>query len=361
MAANRVAKWDNTKFLMIVCVVLGHCLYEFMDKHTGTAKSVYLFIYTFHMPVFIFLTGLFARHMVVQRRYDRVINYLLIYLFMKFLEYFGRCMTSKTRREDFFSLSYLREIRDGLTQPKKGFHLFWEDGPAWFALAVAVFILVTILIQDVDRRLVLTAAIILGCLAGLDNHLGNHFASMRICTFYPVFLWGYYVDNRWFELTGRILIRILSALFLAVTLIFCLKFGPNLYGKVDFLKGKCDYMALGLGVNGMVYRLFCYGLWLILITAIISICPRRNYFWTWLGTRTMSVFIWHKFVLIILLRLFCLKYTIKHEMPHSYMIAACSIAVIVTVLTSYLPDLRIDRFIGRTVRPSVGKKHLLRR
>ena len=91
MTVNRVAKWDNIKFLMIFCVVLGHCLYEFFRKHTGTAvtaESVYLFIYTFHMPVFIFLTGMFSRHAVAQKRYDRVISYLLIYLFMKNRELF---------------------------------------------------------------------------------------------------------------------------------------------------------------------------------------------------------------------------------------------------------------------------------
>ena len=360
MTVNRVAKWDNIKFLMIFCVVLGHCLYEFFRKHIGTAvtaESVYLFIYTFHMPVFIFLTGMFSRHAVAQKRYDRVISYLLIYLFMKFLEHFGKCLTSKTRRADFFSLRYLKEIREGLTHPKTDFHLFWEDGPAWFALAAAVFILITILIQDVDRQIVLTAAIIMGCLAGLDNHLGNHFASMRICTFYPVFLWGYYVDTRWFELTDRILVRILSAVFLIITLIFCLRFGPDLYSKVDFLKGKCDYMSLGMGLNGMVWRLLCYGLWLLLITAIISVCPRKRYFWTWLGSRTMSVFIWHKFVLIILLRLFCLQYFLEYQLPHTYMIAACCVALIVTVLTSYLPEMRMFRSIGYTARPAEEKKH----
>ena len=360
MTANRVAKWDNLKFLMIVCVVLGHCLYEFFRKHTGTAvtaKSIYLFIYTFHMPVFIFLTGMFSRHAVVQKRYDRVISYLLIYLFMKFLDYFGKCMTSKTRRVDFFSMRYLKEIREGLTRPRTDFHLFWEDGPAWFALAVAAFILVTIFIQDVDRRIVMTTAIIMGCLAGLDNHLGNHFASMRICTFYPVFLWGYYVDVRWFSLTERVSVKIFSVVFLVITLIFCLRFGQDLYSKMDFLKGKCDYMSLGMGLNGMALRLLCYGLWLVLIMAFISICPRRKYFWTWLGSRTMSVFIWHKFVLIILLRLFCLQYYLEYQMPHSYMIAACCIAMIVTVLTSYLPEMRLFQAIGTYAHPDRDKKH----
>ena len=44
MKEARIAKWDNVKFFMILCVVTGHTLYEFIGDHTDTAKSIYLFI-----------------------------------------------------------------------------------------------------------------------------------------------------------------------------------------------------------------------------------------------------------------------------------------------------------------------------
>ena len=351
MNNTRVAKWDNVKFLMILCVVLGHTLYEFMGSNTEMAKGIYFFIYTFHMPVFIFLTGMFAKHMIDQKRYDRVIEYLFIYLVMKFLDYFGGCLTSVTKKDDFISLRFFSEIKEGLTTPNKGFHLFWEDGPAWFALAIAVFIFVTINIRNVDRKIVLTSAIVLGCLAGLDNHLGNHFASMRLCTFYPVFLMGYYTDRKIFEQIEKttwhskiVFSKLLSAAILIIMLAVSLIFSSDLYSKINFLKGKNDYMALGFGVNGVAYRLLCYILWMVFIIAVINICPQREYFWSWLGTRTMSIFIWHKFILIIILKLCYGKYFIKYRMPHYYIIAAICIAVIITVITAYLPEFRISRW-----------------
>lgn len=347
----RVAKWDNVKFLMILCVVLGHTLYEFIGTNTETAKGIYFFIYTFHMPVFIFLTGMFAKHMIDQKRYDRVIEYLFVYLVMKFLDYFGGCLTSAVKKNDFISLKFFQEIKDGLFTPNKGFHLFWEDGPAWFALAIAVFIFVTICIQNVNHKIVITSAIVLGCLAGLDNHLGNHFASMRLCTFYPLFLMGYYTKREVFEKPDKttvynkiIFSRAISAFVLGIIFIVSLLLVNDLYPKVNFLKGKTDYMSLGFGVNGVLYRFLCYILWIVLIVAVINVCPKKEYFWSWLGTRTMSIFIWHKFVLIIILKLCYGKYFIKYEIPHYYIIAAMCIAVIITVVTAYLPQFRISRW-----------------
>ncbi len=342
MKEARIAKWDNVKFFMILCVVTGHTLYEFIGDHTETAKSIYLFIYTFHIPVLIFVSGLFSKHAVKGKKYERVIQYLCVYLVMKLLDYLGSGMTSYTRREDFISLKFFGEIRKGLMAPRQTFHLFWEDGPGWFALAIAVYILATILLQEVNRRVLLTAALMLGCLAGLDNHLGDHLASMRICTFYPVFLMGYYMDPGK-PRPKRISEKILSAGFLVLILLVCLIRGDELYNRVNFLKGKTDYMSLGMGANGVILRLICYGFWILIILAIVLLAPRKEYFWTWLGTRTMSIFIWHKFILTILLKLCYGKYFIQYEMPHLYMFAAICVAVIVTVLSAYLPEFRISR------------------
>ena len=45
----------------------------------------------------------------------------------------------------------------------------------------------------------------------------------------------------------------------------------------------------------------------------------------------------------LLLKLCYGKYFIQYEMPHLYMFAAICVAVIVTVLSAYLPEFRISR------------------
>lgn len=55
---ERIALWDNLKFILITAVVIGHFA-DFVVDRSDTCKSIYLFIYAFHMPLFIFISGLF--------------------------------------------------------------------------------------------------------------------------------------------------------------------------------------------------------------------------------------------------------------------------------------------------------------
>lgn len=48
------------KLILIIFVIFGHLLEHFKWKDLETSR-LYLIIYTFHMPLFIFLSGLFAK------------------------------------------------------------------------------------------------------------------------------------------------------------------------------------------------------------------------------------------------------------------------------------------------------------
>ena len=52
-------KFDNIKFFLIWLVVLGHFLNAYVPD-SQIIKTITFFIYTFHMPAFIFLSGLFS-------------------------------------------------------------------------------------------------------------------------------------------------------------------------------------------------------------------------------------------------------------------------------------------------------------
>ena len=58
MISERNYKMDNMKALMIYLVVFGHML----ECFNGTIRWwIYLTIYSFHMPVFAYITGYFSR------------------------------------------------------------------------------------------------------------------------------------------------------------------------------------------------------------------------------------------------------------------------------------------------------------
>ena len=60
---NRIYRYDNVKALLIFLVVLGHMTTDYVsDSHL--VRWTTLWIYTFHMPAFIFLSGLVHKHYI---------------------------------------------------------------------------------------------------------------------------------------------------------------------------------------------------------------------------------------------------------------------------------------------------------
>lgn len=59
----RIIKLDNLKFFLIFLVVLGHIFEEVIAAGNANwdVKSARFFIYLFHMPLFLFVSGIFSK------------------------------------------------------------------------------------------------------------------------------------------------------------------------------------------------------------------------------------------------------------------------------------------------------------
>ena len=50
---------DNIKVVLIFLVVFGHLIERYIDT-SDTLMAIYMFIYIFHMPLFMMISGFFA-------------------------------------------------------------------------------------------------------------------------------------------------------------------------------------------------------------------------------------------------------------------------------------------------------------
>ena len=57
---ERAALWDNLKFLLILTVVLGHFAAQYLSAQSF--RALWIFVYAFHMPAFIYIAGLLHRN-----------------------------------------------------------------------------------------------------------------------------------------------------------------------------------------------------------------------------------------------------------------------------------------------------------
>ena len=81
-AGQRSAFFDNLKYVLIVLVVVGHAANLFVNTFP-IYSQLFFFIYLFHMPAFIFVTGLFAQSRLTADggfRIGRVGQMLVLYL-----------------------------------------------------------------------------------------------------------------------------------------------------------------------------------------------------------------------------------------------------------------------------------------
>mgnify|MGYP007069918102 CR=1 FL=1 len=74
----RCAYYDNIKFVLIILVVIAHA-FSIDFGISSYAPALFIFINMFHMPAFIFISGLFHKNEQVDRRMMLLASYLLLY------------------------------------------------------------------------------------------------------------------------------------------------------------------------------------------------------------------------------------------------------------------------------------------
>ena len=161
---SRINIWDNLKFLMIVLVVIGHFADEFTLR-SNTCRALFLFIYSFHMQMLLFICGFFYNR-------EKTKNNILFYISAGYII------------KIFFVIV---KIIIGV-EPE--FSLFADAGIPWFMFVLAIYYAVMFGLKDVNRKYVMISSIILACFAGYDRSVGDFLYISRSVVFFPFFFAG---------------------------------------------------------------------------------------------------------------------------------------------------------------------------
>lgn len=268
MAKERVALWDNVKFLLMITVVVGHLINLDTDG-SHLFRSAFIFIWSFHMPLFIFISGLFHKNKNIK---EKAVSYFSIYAVLK--------------------ICYL--ILKMITHKKLKFELFSEDGLPWFLFATAVFVIITYLLRDFDKKYIFAVAILLGLFCGYDKNIGDFLVLSRIIVFYPFYLFGTMVDKEKIEqLAKKIYVKIFAGAVLLVWGALCFFMTDKIYILRPLLTGRNPFNST-LVEYGFLYRAGVYvlaavvGLCFILITPTFKLGKITVF-----GQRTLQVYFWH--------------------------------------------------------------------
>lgn len=280
---SRMPKWDNLKGLLILLVVIGHFIQDgAQEQKLQIFRILFPAIYSFHIPLFIFITGLFYKRSRNEKlKTDRIWYYLVLYILMKAL------------------LLLVKRVLTG----EGSFRLLTEDGTPWYMFAMAVYLWLGYLVRYRKPQLILPMALMLGILAGYDKSIGDYLVLSRILVFAPFFFLGYYLEPE--KLTGkmeRTSCKVIAAVVLGLLVLYCIVYVEDAYTYRSLMTGRNAYASCTKipdcsGWN----RLLLYGVTLLAGGAVAVCMPNRSLpLLTTIGQRSLAVYFWHRPVLYIL-------------------------------------------------------------
>ena len=164
MEKVRDARFDTLKGFLMLSVVFGH-FFSHNTTHGLVSETIANFIYSYHMPLFVFVSGYFTKNKKVVRGILRLLETYVVYQLIK-------------------GLLGSHSIMEMLVEPRP---------MLWYLLALIYWRLLYYGIESIDAKVswrIIVVFILLSLGAGFLPSVGREFALSRSIFFAPFFFLG---------------------------------------------------------------------------------------------------------------------------------------------------------------------------
>ena len=279
------------KVLLITMVVFGHALEEFGT--TGKLGLIRVVIYSFHMPLFIFISGYFSKS---DAKPDKLLKTTIL-PFIIFNTIWLFTQGTAINKINFF----------------KPIYVFWY-------LLSLFFWRVTVKYFDRVKGIVILAFIV-GIYCGCIGEAERFFSISRTVSFFPYFILGYKFKKESIEKIRKVpkiysLALIIAAFAVTVFLNISETMPVKMYELIQ------SYKATNLdNLHGMILRGTIYIIATIIIFALVKLMPDKEFPVTIYGQRTLCIYVLSSFVIIPIHRLMTNVGITIEEMPLQIIVA----------------------------------------
>lgn len=272
--------FDNVKFVLITLVVVGHA-YTTLRPHSEFVNTVYLLIYSFHMPLFILISGYFTKNYNKPGFLQKSIATVLVPYFIFEVIFF--CLRSLVNQTEDVELTILNP--------------YWS---MWFLMSLFLWRMLLPYFLQFKHPLLLS--LVVAVLAGYADDIGYFLSLQRTLGFFPFFLLGFFLEKRHFDALLNWftpLRRILSVC--GIILVFFLLYYVEVLSGWNFPTRDWMFFSRPYAEIGFpewfagLYRIGFMGLALLMSVFVLSLIPRRKTFFTELGSRSLYVYLLHGF------------------------------------------------------------------
>ncbi len=275
LAKERNYWLDNTKALLILLVVLGHAA-DYYTSVSDDMKVFFFFVYLFHMPLFIFLSGLFSKSIINGERLklEKIVSYLILFVSLNVL---------------IFSIRHFVMGQDN------SFSLFSVDGVPWYMFAMAAWLGLTYLLKEIKPQVLIVLSVLLALYVGYDDRVGDFLVASRIIVFYPMFLLGYFLPVEKVMKLKQYKALVPAAAFVLVSIFLAVYFRiDDFYPLRPFLSGRNSYETAGQETLGGLIRFIWYVATFVISMSVLVLMPMKKFSWSIIGMRTLQIYFLHR-------------------------------------------------------------------
>jgi len=311
--------WDSLKFVLIFLVVYGHIAPRYSESSQFN-MAIYNFIYMFHMPLFVFVSGRFS-HIRDRKRYFSGIFKLF---------------------ETYIVFQIIRTVLQGVGGKELTLTLlFTPQWTLWYLVVLIYWRLAICFLPEgilLHRKRILIASFLISLAAGFIP-IDNAFAAQRAFSFLPFFVMGYYSS----DIEIRKYINEISPFFAMLVLIVTFVFFFFYFSDKDLVfihHCKSSYWAYDFQHTMLRFVARCiYVPSAILLGAVVMrLVPTNETLAKW-GSVTLFIFIYHTFAINVLIELTKREYIPQNE------VMLLIYAIIITFGLLYLSHFKILTYL----------------
>lgn len=330
--------FDNAKAILITAVVVGHLANGIFSTSTPWVVALQKFIYVFHMPVFMIISGRFAKKRIDRGDWITVINKLIVPYVV--LQTAMLLLYSATGYASVSSFSYFKPL----------FGL-------WYFFTIAVYSLISPYMVKYKWAFPLSLAVGLG--VGFLPHVfygGFH----RIFCFYPFFLFGYYSYGQSFSFCKKIWFRAISVAVIVITGLLVLKYNSKISFELLCMNKVYEFIAKDVGttVSGaFLMNIARYLVGFLFFFFIMGVSPSKKTFFSYIGTYSSYVYAIHLFF-IVFLRAVDADHNVLRILTNRWLLLAyCFSGIPIAFILASKPIRKLTRFF---VEPDFDIKRIAR-
>ena len=266
---------DNIKGTSIFLVVFAHFLYDYANSEVNSlSNKIVNYIYCFHMPIFIFLSGFLSKS-VNSRSFKSIAKLLFIYIIFNFTH--GLILFKYKKMKIIFNLPnnsywYLLCL------------IYWRFSVNYFS----------------NQFFSIIISLIVSILIGFNDSISNAFSFKRTFSFFPYFIIGYKLSKEHLEkmisLTKRFYIFCSTLLLFYIYIYESLKILPFIKLKHSMMSNNYENYKEDIKIRIILF----INSFLIIIFSIIIFPNKKIILLSKFGKNSLYIYLFHRFITIII-------------------------------------------------------------